>query len=158
MAAVINRLSRALGQIGYHLRPDDVSVSFDYGVSAAKLKGLFRVQGCMDTAIDDPGAAFAGHPSDRHASQSVACVDANANDVAALYELGLNLFERLVSDNRISVARRSCGSKHVQPARGNHPYTKRGVAGINQMDAHRQNSDSLFFCTVKGAVTEMAPE
>jgi hypothetical protein len=64
-------------------------------------------------------------------------VDANANYVAATYELGLNLFERLVSDNRITVARRSCGGKHLQPTRGNHPYPKRGVTGINQVDAHQ---------------------
>jgi hypothetical protein len=64
-------------------------------------------------------------------------MDANAHYVASLYELGLNLFKRLVSDHRIAVICRSCSGKYIQPTRGNHPDPKRGIARINQVDAHR---------------------
>ena len=74
-------------------------------MSAAKLEGLFRIQGRVDAAVHDPGSAFARHASDLHASQGIAGMDADAHDVAGLNELGLNLFERLVSDDRIAVAR-----------------------------------------------------
>ena len=78
----------------------------------------------MDTAIDDPGSAFPGHPPDLHASQSIARVNANANNVAALNQLWLNLFERLVCDDRIAVSGRSCGSKDIQPTGGDNPDPK----------------------------------
>ena len=56
----------------------------------------------MDTPIHDPGSAFTRHAPDLHASQSIARVDAHAHDVAALDEFGLDLFKRLVRDERIA--------------------------------------------------------
>ena len=73
------------------------------------MHGLLRIQACVDTPIHDPGSAFTRHASDLHASQSVAGMDANAHYVAALYDFGLNRFKRLVRDDRIAVAGRSCG-------------------------------------------------
>jgi hypothetical protein len=105
-------------------------------VSATQFKGLFRIQGCVDTSIYDPGSAFTSHASDLHPSQCIAGMDANTHNVATLYDLGLNLFKRLVSDERIAVVGRSCSGKYVQPTRGDHPDSERGITWINQVDAH----------------------
>jgi hypothetical protein len=67
----------------------------------------------VDTSIHHPGSAFPRHAADLHASQSIAGVDANAYDVAGLYEFGMNLFKSLVSDNRIAVFDRTCRRKYV---------------------------------------------
>jgi hypothetical protein len=91
----------------------------------------------VDTPVHNPGSAFTRYASDLHASQSIARMNANAHYVAALDELGLNLFKRLVSDERIAVSSRSCGGKYVQPTRGNHSDPERSITGINQVDAHR---------------------
>ena len=137
--AVINLSGplRRRHQIGDHLRPNDISVAFDHDVGAAQLEGLFRIQGRVDAAIHDPGSAFTRHASDFHAAQSIAGMDADANDIAGLNEFGLNLFKGLVGNERIAVAGRSSGGKHVQPTRRDHADAERSIAGIDQVDAHR---------------------
>jgi hypothetical protein len=73
--------------------------------------GLFRIQAGVNAPIHHPGSPFTRQASHLHASQSITGMDANAHHVAGLYELGLNLFKRLIGDERIAVAGRCCGAK-----------------------------------------------
>src|ERR1051325_2472183 len=150
-STVINSLGRASSQIGDRLRPHDISVSLDDGMSAAQLKGLFRIQGCVDATIDHPGSAFPRLASDLHASQGVAGMDADAHYVAGLYAVGLNLFERLVGDEGIAVLGRSRGGKYIQPTRRDHADSERSITGIDQMNVHRCSPPwALFFLPALG--------
>ena len=130
-SAVVHLLGRTSHQIGEHLRPNDISVTFDHDVGATQFSGFFRIQGCVNAAIYDPGSALTRHASHLHASQSIAGVDADAHYVTGLYAFGLNLFERLVSDERIAVPGGSCSGKYVQPTRRDHADSERSITGID---------------------------
>jgi hypothetical protein len=91
----------------------------------------------MDAAVNYPGAAFTSHAADFHAAQSVPCMDADADNVTGLNQLGLNQLQRFVGDHRVAILARSRRSKHVQPPRGDDADPKRNIAGIYQVNAHR---------------------
>ena len=57
----------------------------------------------MDAPVHNPSSALARHAPHLHASQCIAGMDADAHDVAGLDELGLNLFQCFVSNDRIAV-------------------------------------------------------
>jgi hypothetical protein len=56
----------------------------------------------VDAAVDDPGAALAGHAADLVAAQGVAGVDADADDVAGLDAFGDDLLEGFVDQDGVA--------------------------------------------------------
>ena len=108
----------------------------DDRVRATKFKGLFRIQGCVDASIYDPGSAFTRDAPDLHASQSIAGMDADAHYIARLDAIGLNLCKGFVGDQGVPVLGRGRSGKHIQPSRRDHADSERRITGIDQVYAH----------------------
>ena len=56
----------------------------------------------MDATVDNPGSAFAGDAADFVAAESVAGVNADADDIAGLDGFGEDLLDGLVDEDGIS--------------------------------------------------------
>ncbi len=90
----------------------------------------------MDAAVDDPGAARAGDAADLVSAQGIAGMDADADDVAGLDGLGVDLFERFIDEDGIACGGGRGGGEHEEPARRDDSGTKGIVAGIDEMHLH----------------------
>ena len=101
-AAGIDSFGLAGEAIGDDLAPGEIAVACDHGVRFAALECLFRKEGGVNAAVDDPGAAAARHAADRISAQSIAGVHADANDVAGLDGLGHDLLERFIDEDGIA--------------------------------------------------------
>ena len=102
-AAFVDFLGRSAGHaVGDDFAPGDVAVAFDYGVGVALFKSFFGEEGGVNAAIDDPSSTFAGDAADFVAAESVAGVDADADDVAGLNGFWEDLLDGLVDEDGIS--------------------------------------------------------
>ena len=135
-AAFVDPLGLAGEAIGDDLGPGQIAVAFDDGVGFAALEGFVGKERGVNSAIDDPGAAGAGHAADGVAAQGIAGVDADADDVAGLNGLGHNLLERFIDENGIADRSGRGGGEHEEPAGRDDRGAKGIVAGIDQMNAH----------------------
>lgn len=63
--------------VGQHLRPNDISVTFHYGVGRPELVRLLRVEAGVNAAEDHVGALFSGSASDLVSAERVAGVDSD---------------------------------------------------------------------------------
>jgi hypothetical protein len=90
----------------------------------------------VDSAEHDPCAALARFRADLVAAEHVGGMNTDANDVALLDPLELQLLERFVNKNgRAELGGRGCG-QHVEPAGGDDGGTERHVARINEINRH----------------------
>ena len=85
------------------LAPRDVAVTLDDGVAPAEAKRLVRIERGVDAAVDDECTPVAGDLADLVSPQSVARVDADADDIARCDARRIELLQRLVSDAWITV-------------------------------------------------------
>ncbi len=113
-----------------------IAIAFDDGVGFAALERFFRKQRGVNAAVDDPRAAAARHPAHLVAAQSVAGVDADADNVAGLNGLRDDLLERFIDEDGIAGRLWRGGGKNKQPARRDDRRSKRIVAWVDQMNAH----------------------
>jgi hypothetical protein len=133
---------------------DRAKISLDHGVSTAALEGLAGVQRSVNPAIDHPRAALARHASDLISTQSIAGMDTDADNIARLYLLGIQRFQRLIDQYGIAkTSRRGC-RQNVQPAWSNYGCAERNFTGIDEVNAHAM-SPSLG--GLAKAVEQLAP-
>lgn len=78
----------------------------------------------MNTAKQNECITVARHSPHIESTQCVGGVDADPNHIAWLNALGTNGLKSLINNNSSPVLRRSSGSKHVQPPRGDHAKTE----------------------------------
>ena len=110
---------------------------------AALLVRFFRIQGGVDAAVDDPGAALAGTLPDPVADQGVAGVDADADDVTRPELPSVERLEHLVAQDRVAPFG-GCGrGKHVEPARCHGTHTKGELTRVDDVYAHDPPSGLL---------------
>ena len=99
----------------------------------------------MNPAKNYPGSAFAGQTADGVAAKSISSVDADADDVPRLNTTGVQLMQGLVAQLWISKGIRCGSGDHIEPPRCNDRDSKRGIAGIYDMDLHRLFQILLHF-------------
>ena len=104
---------------------------------AAKIPRLVRIKRGMDAAIDHHGAAFPRSPADCHAAQCVAGVNPDPDNIAGVNRVEVHLFQRFIGDDGVAARGRRGRSKYIKPSRSDHANSKRSVAGVYQMNAHR---------------------
>src|SRR4030095_3867142 len=85
------------------LAPRDVAVTLDDGVAPAEAEGFVRIERGVNAAKDDECTAVAGNLADLVSAEGVACMYANADDVAGRDIRRIELLQRLVGDARIAV-------------------------------------------------------
>ena len=135
-AAFVDALGFAFEAVGDAATPGDVSVAFDYGVGFAAFEGFSGEKRGVDAAVDDPCAAGAGHATHLIAAQSVAGVDADADDVAGLDAFGDDLFEGLIDEDGIA-GDAGCGcGEDKEPSWRDDRGSKRIVAGVYETYTH----------------------
>jgi hypothetical protein len=91
----------------------------------------------VNASVYHQSATFARGAADLHTAQRIARVDADADDVAGLNGIEVHLLQRFVRNNGVAAAKRCGARENIKPARGDYPDSERGVAGVNQMNAHR---------------------
>ena len=84
------------------LCPDEVAIAFDDGVRLPALESFFREKRGVNAAVDHPGAACARHAADLVAAQCIAGVHADADNVAGLDGLGVDLLQGFVDQNGVA--------------------------------------------------------
>ena len=72
-------------------RPDAIAVTLDDRVRPAELQRLIRIKRRVDAAVDNLRAALARQAADLVAAQGVAAVDADADNVAGLNRIRVQL-------------------------------------------------------------------
>ena len=95
-AAVVDLLDRAGGDVGEHLRPDQIAVALDDRVGVAVFLCLVWKKGGMNAAVDDEGAALARDAADFVAPMGIAGMDADADDIPLRQRVGIKRGEGLV--------------------------------------------------------------
>jgi hypothetical protein len=128
---------RSAGEaIGDYFGPGHVAIAFDDGVGFSGGKGFFGKEGGVNAAVDDPCSAGAGHAADGVSAESVAGVDADADDVSGVDALGSDLLEGFIDEDWVACAARGGGSEDEEPSRGDYGRAKGIVAGVDQVDTH----------------------
>jgi hypothetical protein len=145
-AAFVDFVGVAGEAVGDDLAPGEVAVAFDYGVGLTLVHGFFREEGSVDTAVDDPATALAGHAAYFVAAKGVAGVDADADDVTGLDGFGDDLFEGFVDEDGVASDLRGCCGENKEPTWRDNCGPKRVVAGIYEMNTQESN---LFLVRVR---------
>ena len=103
---------------------------------AAPLERLLRIERGMDSAEHHPGAPLARRASDLVSSQGVAGVDADADDVAGLDALQIEMLQSFIAD--FGIAERLVGrsGQNVQPSWRDDCSPESGIAWIDEVNAH----------------------
>src|SRR5208337_4949878 len=83
-ATLVQRLEIAIGMISQDHRPGQVAVTFHYSVRAAQIRRFLRIKRGVNSAENNGGSTPASRVADLVSAQSVARVNADANDVASL--------------------------------------------------------------------------
>jgi len=136
-AAFVEPLQRAAHGMVDHDGPHDVAVAADDRVGAAELVRFVGIQGGVDSAVDDGRAARSQRDADLVPAQRIAGVDADADDVAGLNGVEIELLERFIDDARPSVLRRRRRAENEQPSRRDDADAKGQMARIHEVDSHR---------------------
>jgi hypothetical protein len=79
----------------------------DDRVAAAEPERFIGIERGVNAAIDDEGTPVAGDLADLVSAERIACVDADADDIAGRDARRVELLQRLVGDARIAVFGRS---------------------------------------------------
>ena len=135
-ARLVHALLHAGDTVVDHRAERVVAVAADHGVGAAEIVRLVRKERCVDAAEYDLGPALTRGAPDLVATQRIARVDADADDVARLHLLRVERLERLVADDGIPEARRRRGREHEEPARRDDGGAERDVAWVHEKHAH----------------------
>lgn len=77
------------------------------------LEGLLRVEGCVNAAVNDPGAAFARHAADLISAQCIASVYADPGDIAPVQGGGVDWLQRFVDQDGLPAFR--CSASKLPP-------------------------------------------
>ena len=101
-ATVIHRLSGAFDEIGNDLTPDHVPIAFDDDMRAAEIPGFIGIEGGVDAAVHDAGAALPGRAAHLHAPKGVAGMDAYADNIAGMNGIEVHSLQRLVRDDGVA--------------------------------------------------------
>jgi hypothetical protein len=94
----------------------------------------------VNTAKYNPRAASARQTAHFIATERITAVDADADQVAALDRVRIELFERFVDNIWVADVIGCRGSQNVQPPWSNDSDTERKMTGIDEMDAHWPSS------------------
>src|SRR5262245_29300427 len=96
----------------------------------------------MNATEDDECASRTGEAANRVSSESVASVNAYADDIARSDLIRIKRFQRLIDDDgRAEAGGRRC-RQHVQPPGRDDGRPEGQIAGIDQMHAHVITSPS----------------
>ena len=139
-AALIDSLGRSLLTIGQHLSPNQIAVALDGYMRVSVLQNLFRVQRRVDASVNDPSPSFAGDTADFIAAQRVARVNADADYIARLHIIWIQVLQRFVAKYGIPIfrGRSRCDDKH--PTGSNDGGPEGCVAWINDVYFHYYGS------------------
>src|SRR5918995_1951092 len=108
-SAFVNLIDLAVEAALDRLAPRDIAVSLDDGMAAAEIPCLFGIERRVNAPIHDHRTAFPRNAANFVPTQGVACVDADADDVTGVDRGWVELFEGLVSDERVAIfGRRGC--------------------------------------------------
>jgi hypothetical protein len=102
----------------------------------SKLAAFIRIQRGMDPPEDHRGAARTRRAADLVATQRIAGVDADADDVTTLDRARVEPFEHLVGQPRHTVLARRRAGEDEQPSRRDHRNAKRLIRWIHEMHGH----------------------
>src|SRR4030095_9381963 len=138
-AAVVDSLRLAGKRVRDRDRPDAIAVALDDRGRGAVLEHLVRVQRRVDAAVNHVRAARLRRAPDFVAAQRVQRVNADADDVARLDLVEIDLLERLVNDVRIAVLGGRRRREYIQPTGCNDSDAKRNVAWIDQVNSHQES-------------------
>src|SRR4051812_20961459 len=116
-AGVIDEPGRAFLAILDHAGPDLVAIAFDHCVRRAKLMRFLGKKSGMDPAVDDAGSALTGKFSYLVSAQRIAGVNPDADYVAGLDGLRIELLQSFVNDLGIAQVGGGSRRQHVEPAR-----------------------------------------
>lgn len=101
---------------------------------------LFRKQRRVNPSVHDPRPPLAQRSAELIATECVARVNANADDIARLDGVDGERFERLIDDERIAPLTTRRGSQYVQPARCDDSDAERLRAGIDEVNLRPMGS------------------
>jgi hypothetical protein len=96
---------------------------------------FIRVQRGVDTAIGDERPAFAREASQVVATECVAGVNADPDDVTGRDRLQIERVNRLVDDQGCTVVFRCRRGQYVKPSRRNHSCTEGQITRVDQVYA-----------------------
>jgi hypothetical protein len=102
LAAFVQRLRFAREAVFDDEFPDPITVAFYYGVRGAMFQDFVRKQRRVNAAVYDPGSAGARFATDLVAAQSVAGVNADADDVASVNVYEIYALERFIDQVRVA--------------------------------------------------------
>src|SRR5438270_943606 len=114
-ASVIDEAGSAFQAVLDHTGPDLVAIALHNRVRPAELMSFLGKERGVDSTVDDAGAALTGKLADLVPAQRIAGVDADADYVAGLDRLRIQLLQSFVNDVRVSQVS-GCGrGQHVKP-------------------------------------------
>jgi hypothetical protein len=105
-------------------------------MGAAHVEGFIGKKSCMDTAENNPCAAFPDQSPDLVTPQSVPRMDAYPDYIAGFNAQRVDLLERLIDNVWVSELHWSGCCDHEEPPRRDNSSSKGNVAGIHQVDGH----------------------
>jgi hypothetical protein len=97
--------------------PGSIAITFNDGVCASEFVRLFRIKCCVNSTEDHKCPLFAGQPADFIATQCIARVNPNSNNIPSRNASDIQLLQGFINDYRVAKAGGcSCG-EHIEPAR-----------------------------------------
>jgi hypothetical protein len=135
-APFVDALGGAKSEILKGLCPREIAISANHSVRSAVLEGLFGVQGGMDPAEYHAGAALSRHATNGVAAQSIAGMNADADDVAWFDAGGVPMFEGFIANYGVAKGGWRSRRQNVKPAGSDNGSSKGRVARVDQMYPH----------------------
>src|SRR4029077_13768172 len=116
--------------------PGSIAITFNDGVCASELVRLLRIKCCVNSTEDHKCPLFASQPADFIATQCIARVNSNSNDIPSRNESDIQLLQCFVNDYGIAKAGGCSSGEHIEPARCDDADAEGPITRIDEVDFH----------------------
>jgi hypothetical protein len=136
--------------------PGSIAIAFNDGVCASEFVRLLRIKCCVNSTEDHKCPLFASQPADFIATQCIARVNSNSNNIPSRNASDIQLLQCFVNDYRVAKAG-GCGSgEHIEPARCDDADAEGPVTRIDEADFQGGFLESGMF-TIAVDVVDVGP-
>lgn len=126
--------------------PGSIAVTFNYSMCASEFVSLLRIKCCVNSTEDHKCPLFASQPADFIATQRIAGVNSNSNNIPSCNTSDIQLLQCFVNDYRIAKAGGCSSGEHIEPARRDNANAEGPVTRIDEVNFQ---CDSLRACSYR---------
>src|SRR5437870_4864582 len=124
--------------------PGSIAIAFNDGLCASEFVRLLRIKCCVNPTEDHKCPLFASQPADFIATQCIARVNPNSNNIPSRNASDIELLQCFVNYYRVAEAGGCSSGEHIEPARCDDADAKGAVTRIDKVNFQCDSLKAAF--------------